>query len=94
MVNSIAVFANAQQSPRPLAGAGLPAIAATRLKLSHRVVCIAGKPAPTRDIALRGHQAWAGGASLLSLILYQATYNAGRNNRVSKVAEMMPPIMA
>ena len=29
-----------------------------------------------------------------SLILYQATYSAGRNSKVSKVAEMMPPIMA
>jgi hypothetical protein len=29
-----------------------------------------------------------------SLILYQATYSAGRNSRVSRVATMIPPIMA
>ena len=29
-----------------------------------------------------------------SLIRYQATYSAGRNNRVSKVATTIPPIIA
>ena len=34
------------------------------------------------------------GAVLGSRILYQATYSAGKNNNVSKVAMMMPPIIA
>ncbi len=33
-------------------------------------------------------------SSVGSLILYQATYSAGRNSSVSKVAMMMPPIIA
>ncbi|RMN68546.1 hypothetical protein ALQ55_05078 [Pseudomonas savastanoi pv. savastanoi] len=33
-------------------------------------------------------------SSVGSLMRYQATYNAGRNSRVSNVAMMMPPIMA
>ena len=38
--------------------------------------------------------ACSGGGFLFSLILYEATYSAGRNNSVSKVADRMPPIMA
>ncbi len=37
---------------------------------------------------------YAGWSFLGSRILYQATYSAGRNSRVSNVAMMIPPIIA